>query len=331
MSSSGFSLAPPPVFNGEGYNIWVVKMKTYMQAFDLWEVVNSDVEPLPLRANPAVAQIRQHSDDRAKRYKAMLCIQNSVSDVIFTRIMACESPKQAWDKLKVEFQGNEITRQQQLLNLRRDFENLKMKEEETVKQYSDRIMSIVNNTRLLGDQFSEARIVEKEQRRASRQEEHQEGVFQAKSRPTSRSSGYKGNKIWSDKPRRDGTRRKCPPCPHCRRLGHLEVNCWFKPDVQCKICKQMGHIENVCRNKGKLKQNQPQQPSAEAQVAEEGCDQEEQVFIVSCLAARRKAIKRWLIDSGYTNHMTPNVAIFKNIDISFKIRVKVGNRHFIKV
>ena len=99
----------------------------------MWEVVNSDVEPAPLRANSIVAQIRQHSDERTKRYKAMTCIQNSVFDVIFTRIIVCESPKQAWDKLKEEFQGTERIRQQQLLNLRRDFENLKMKEEETIK------------------------------------------------------------------------------------------------------------------------------------------------------------------------------------------------------
>ena len=47
------------------------------------------------------------------------------------------------------------------MNLRRDFKNLKMKEEETVKQYSDRIMAVVNSIRLLGEQFNEARIVEK--------------------------------------------------------------------------------------------------------------------------------------------------------------------------
>ncbi|XP_016690844.1 uncharacterized protein [Gossypium hirsutum] len=160
MSSSGFSPAPPPV-NGEGYHIWVVKMKTYLQAFDLWEVVNADVELPPLRANPTVAHIRQHSDDRAKRYKAMSYIQNSVSDLIFTMVMACETPKQAWDKLKEEFQGNEKIRHQQLLNLRRDFENLKMNESKTIKQYSDRIMAVVNSIKLLGDQFNEARIVEK--------------------------------------------------------------------------------------------------------------------------------------------------------------------------
>ncbi|KAA3472462.1 Integrase, catalytic core [Gossypium australe] len=84
----------------------------------------------------------------------MSCIQNCVTDVIFTRIMACDTPRQAWDKLKEEFQGSERTRQQQFLNLRRDFENLKMKEEETVKQYSNRITAVVNSIRLLGEEFS---------------------------------------------------------------------------------------------------------------------------------------------------------------------------------
>ncbi|KAK5786032.1 hypothetical protein PVK06_040657 [Gossypium arboreum] len=161
MALSGFSPAAPPIFSGEGYHIWVVKMRTYLQAFDLWKVVNSVIEPAPLRANPTVAQIRQHVDERTKRHKAMSCIQNCVSVVIFTRIMACETPKQAWDRLKEEFQGTERTRQQQLLNLRKDFENLKMKEEKTVKQYSDRIMAVVNSIKLLGEQFNEARIVEK--------------------------------------------------------------------------------------------------------------------------------------------------------------------------
>ncbi|MBA0634253.1 hypothetical protein Godav_025112, partial [Gossypium davidsonii] len=40
------------------------------QVFDLWEVVNSDAELAPLRANPTVAQIRQHADERTKRHKA---------------------------------------------------------------------------------------------------------------------------------------------------------------------------------------------------------------------------------------------------------------------
>ncbi|KAG8479817.1 hypothetical protein CXB51_029556 [Gossypium anomalum] len=111
--------------------------------------------------------------------------------------------------------GSDKTRQQQVINLRRDFENLKMKESESIKQNSDRIIATVNSIRLLGEDFSDSRVVEKvittlsdrfeskissledsrdlttislselvnslyalEQRRANRQEDHPEGAFQ---------------------------------------------------------------------------------------------------------------------------------------------------------
>ncbi|KAA3470787.1 putative LRR receptor-like serine/threonine-protein kinase [Gossypium australe] len=82
MSLASFSPPSLPVFNGENYHIWV-------------EVVNVNIKPPPLRANPTIAQIRQPSDDRAKKYKAMSCLQSDVSNVIFTRIMASETPKEA--------------------------------------------------------------------------------------------------------------------------------------------------------------------------------------------------------------------------------------------
>ncbi|XP_016732604.1 uncharacterized protein [Gossypium hirsutum] len=257
MFSSSFLPAAQPVFNEEGYHIWVVKMKTYLQAFDLWEIVNSDVKPAPPRANPTVAQIRQHADERTKRHKAMSCIQNNVSDVIFTRIMACESPKHAWDKLKEKFQGTKRTRQQQLLNLRRDFENLKMKEEETVistlpERYEAKISFLEYSRDLNSISLTELINVlyAQEQKRANRLEEHQEGAFQARSKPASSSSAYKGKKTWSKKSRADGARRY-PPCPRCRKLSLLGEVCWFRPDVQCKFCKKMGYAEKVCRNKDK--------------------------------------------------------------------------------
>ncbi|XP_017624601.1 uncharacterized protein LOC108468220 [Gossypium arboreum] len=239
-------------------------MKTYLQAYDLWSAVENDAEPPPLRANPTVAQMRQHAEETAKKPKAMACLQNRVSDVIFTRIMACDSPKQAWDRLKEEFIGSEKTRQQQLINLRRDFENLKMKEAETIKQYADKIMATVNNIRLLGVDFAESRVVEKvittlperfeskissledsrdlttislselvnslyalEQRRANRQGENSEGAFQAKAKESS-SANQRGKKPWldkKDKNRKDSSKKTYPPCTHCKRTTHSERNC----------------------------------------------------------------------------------------------------------
>ena len=48
-----------------------------------------------------------------------------------------------------------------VLNLIREFELQKVKESETVKEYSDRLFGIVNKVRLLGTKFKDSRIVEK--------------------------------------------------------------------------------------------------------------------------------------------------------------------------
>ena len=51
----------------------------------------------------------------------------------------------------------------QVLNLIREFEMQKMKESETIKEYSDRLLGIVNKVRLLGTDFYASRIVQKVQ------------------------------------------------------------------------------------------------------------------------------------------------------------------------
>ena len=48
-----------------------------------------------------------------------------------------------------------------MLNLIRDFEMQRMNESETIKDYSDRLLNIVNKVRLLGTDFSDSRIVQK--------------------------------------------------------------------------------------------------------------------------------------------------------------------------
>ena len=47
----------------------------------------------------------------------------------------------------------------QVLNLIREFEIVKMKELETIKDYSDKLLSIVNKVRILGKDFTDKRVV----------------------------------------------------------------------------------------------------------------------------------------------------------------------------
>ncbi|XP_031281900.1 uncharacterized protein LOC116140401 [Pistacia vera] len=57
--------------------------------------------------------------------------------------------------------GSNTTRNMQVLNLRREFELLRMKESEKVKEYVDRLMSAINKIRLLGVELTDIRVVEK--------------------------------------------------------------------------------------------------------------------------------------------------------------------------
>jgi len=157
---SAFS-SKSPIFTGVKYGVWAVKMKIYLKAFDLWEDVEADREPIPLNNNPTMNQLKYFNEQRAKKFKALTCIHNAVSEDIFSRIMACETAKEAWDKLKAEFQGDEKSKRMQIMNLRRQFEGIKMKGSETVKEFSSNVSKIVNQMRLLGEEMQESRVVEK--------------------------------------------------------------------------------------------------------------------------------------------------------------------------
>ena len=132
-----------------------------MQAFDLWEVVEEDLEPTPLPANPTLAQIKHHSEEKSKKFKAKTSIFSALSEDVFTKILSCETPKQIWDSLRQEYQGNDQTRRMQILNLRREFEIQRMKESDNIKDYADKLKAIVNKIRSLGEELTDRRIVEK--------------------------------------------------------------------------------------------------------------------------------------------------------------------------
>lgn len=105
--------------------------------------------------------MKHHEEQVAKRYKALSCLHLAVSDEIFNRIISCETTKEVWDKIQKEFQGDKKIRKMQILNLRREFEAMKMKDSETVMEFNDRIMKGVNQIRHLGEEFTEQRLVEK--------------------------------------------------------------------------------------------------------------------------------------------------------------------------
>jgi len=84
-----------------------------------------------------------------------------VSTTIFTRIMSLKLAKDVWDYLKEEYVGDERIHDMQILNLIREFELKGLKEFETIKEHSNKLLVIVNKVKLLGTTSTYSRIIEK--------------------------------------------------------------------------------------------------------------------------------------------------------------------------
>ena len=62
MASANFTPISPPKFSGENYMQWSIMMKTYLKAYDLWDVTEKGDDPSGLPANPTVVQLKNHSE-----------------------------------------------------------------------------------------------------------------------------------------------------------------------------------------------------------------------------------------------------------------------------
>ena len=108
-----------------------------------------------------LAQIKVQKEKKTRKSKAKTCLFGAVFQMIYMRILSLKTAKEIWDYLKAEYEGDERIRGMKVLNLIKDFELQKMKESESVKKYSDRLLSIANKVRLLGSVLNDSKIIEK--------------------------------------------------------------------------------------------------------------------------------------------------------------------------
>jgi hypothetical protein len=114
-----------------------------------------------LTANHIIAQMKAYKEEKLNEDKAITCLHSGLADHIFTKIIDLETPKQVWDKLLGEFEGSNRDKTIRLLTLKREFGLMKMKDNESIKDYSARLMDVVNQIRLLGKAFTDHKVVQK--------------------------------------------------------------------------------------------------------------------------------------------------------------------------
>ncbi|KAL0387812.1 UNVERIFIED_CONTAM: Retrovirus-related Pol polyprotein from transposon TNT 1-94 [Sesamum radiatum] len=150
-----------PIFSGQNYDYWAIKMKTYFQSQKLWEIVEEGVTLPEDSSTSSSVEKGKLENKKAKDSEALYYIQTAVADHIFPRISVATSAKEAWSILQKEYQGSAKVRIIKLQTLRRDFENMKMKDSETIDEYYTKVRELVNQLKAYGEDIPEKRVVEK--------------------------------------------------------------------------------------------------------------------------------------------------------------------------
>ncbi|XP_074278358.1 uncharacterized protein LOC141601950 [Silene latifolia] len=322
MASASNTLSSTlPIFGGENYDYWCIKMKALLKSNALWEIVENGPEKQQEGVQPTEASLKKINEDEIKDAKALSFIFNAVSETIFPKIMRASTAKEAWDSLQKEFHGDERIRTIRLNTLRKDFENLKMRENEDIQTYTSRVTEIVNQMKIYESRdLSKLKVTELHgsllayDQKFKTEESSSEDAFKS-SHKEKRSGGWKkksddgGNKQVSQ------SKGKFPPCGICGKNNHAEKNCFFKGKPECHHCKKYGHFKKDCRQKQMESKDQAHYSSSV---------NNEHLFYAGQAKTSSKE-SRWLIDSGCTSHMTNDSSIFSELDTSVQTPVRMGN------
>ncbi|XP_068309687.1 uncharacterized protein [Pyrus communis] len=168
MYGSGSSEVRTPIFSGENYEFWRIKMVTVFKSLGLWNLVEKGI------TTPDSKKKKKETEESSvdivdeemnivfmKDAKALGIIQNAVSDQIFPQIANADSGKMVWDLLYGEYHGGGQVISIKLQNLRRQFEYARMRDDESLSGYLTRLNELINRMKTFGESLSNERLVQK--------------------------------------------------------------------------------------------------------------------------------------------------------------------------
>ncbi|CAL8116954.1 unnamed protein product [Prunus armeniaca] len=322
MAGSGGGEFRAPIFNGENFDFWQIKMKTIFRLHELWDLVENEYKtPMMKEEELTEAERKLLREHVVKDARALGIIQGAVSDQIFPRIATQENAKAAWDILKQEFVGdkqlfdliNQMRSYGEDLSNQRVVQNLLI----SLPKSYDGIAVVIENTKDLDiiDAQDVVAILKGYEQRLDRHGgnnmEQAFASFNNGSKPTrfngQTSKSHKNvnkadgsNKTNSfAKNEAHNTRNKCK---FCDKLHYGE--CWVKNKVKCHKCGKIGHIAKYCHTNKAV-----QQLNFANHVEEIG-----NLFFANHSGEVKKISDEWYIDSGCSNHMTSREDLLVDID-----------------
>eukprot|EP00253_Pinus_taeda_P013979 PITA_13979 len=349
-TSMGIFNTQLPQFNGKSYDYWAITMRALFTSQDLWELVEYGFEEPPDENEfNRLTQAEKYllKSNMKKDSKALIFLYQAVHESVFPRIAATKTSQEAWQTLKTAYQGMEKVKTTKLQLLRRDFENIYMKESNNIDSFFTHVTSLVTQIRSHGEILEERWIVEKllrilpskfdvivttikekkdhsnfsldelhaslithEQRLSRNENSSLEQAFKTQmSFGRGRGQG-RGNKRGRGRSQNRGGRNSSP---------NTEGKGSNPNQNQGQGSSQQSGQHHA---QGQRKKQHDINNRSSANITRENISQDN--VLLACNMAETNSDDIWFLDSGCSNHMTRNIALFSALDQYVKSQVTLG-------
>ena len=170
MLPEGNSTTRPPLFNGNNYGYWKVRMIIFLQSMDyeLWEIIEKGPY-IPMKKETEgtlVAKNKSEWDESDKKRitlnaKAINILFCALSMEEFNRIRTCKTAKDIWCTLEVVHEGTSQVKESKINMLVHKYELFQMKHDESITQMYTRFTDIINDLSSLGKEYTTSEMVRK--------------------------------------------------------------------------------------------------------------------------------------------------------------------------
>ena len=128
------------VFDRKNWKQWMIQMRVLFGAQDVLDLVTEGY--ISVATDATNEQRDAHRDVRKKYQKALFYIHQCVDTNVFEKIDDSTTVKAAWDTLSRCYGGDTSVKKVKLQSLRKQYENLNMKDNEKVSEYISRVILI---------------------------------------------------------------------------------------------------------------------------------------------------------------------------------------------
>jgi hypothetical protein len=132
-------------------------MRFFLKSIDVWKIVETGWTKPEETGKITVIQ----TSARLSNDKALHALCQALSPSEFARISNCEIAKDAWQILETTYEGTKLVKSTKLQMLISKFEEIKMLEEETFREFYTKIRDLRNSMVSLVKQISDVKLIRK--------------------------------------------------------------------------------------------------------------------------------------------------------------------------